>query len=154
MKFLASGFSGTNSFGRLLWGYIFDKIGFKKILIPGNIILLIISIFFYNSVDNNFLYGFFIVLTGFIMGSFYSIFPAYTSQKFGIKLSSEIYGLIFIGFGIASLLGPTFFFIIKRYLKVTSFEPFHYAYLIGGCCQLVSFIICIFAPKIDEKIIS
>ena len=116
--------------------------------------MLILSIFFYYTVEYKFLFGFFIVITGFIMGSFYSIFPAYTSQKFGIKLSSEIYGLIFIGFGIANLLGPTFFFIIKKYLKVTSFEPFHYAYLIGGCCQLISFIICIFAPKIDEKIIS
>ena len=63
------------------------------------------------------------------------------------------YGLVFIAFGIANLLGPTFFFIIKRYLKVTSFVPFHYAYLIGGCCQLVSFIICFFAPKVYEKII-
>jgi MFS family permease len=153
LKFLASGFSGTNSFGRLLWGYIFDKIGFKKILIPGNIILLIISIFFYNSVDNNFLYGFFIVLTGFIMGSFYSIFPAYTSQKFGIKLSSEIYGLIFIGFGIANLLGPTFFFIIKKYLNLATFVPFKYAYFFGGCCQLISLIICFFSPKKEDKII-
>ena len=63
------------------------------------------------------------------MGSFYSIFPAYTSQKFGIKLSSEIYGLIFIGFGIA------------------------YAYFFGGCCQLISLIICFFSPKNEDKII-
>ena len=42
---------------------------------------------------------------------------------------------------------------IKKYLNLATFVPFKYAYFFGGCCQLISLIICFFSPKKEDKII-
>ena len=148
LKYLASLFSGFNSFLRLLYGILFDIYGFKKLLIPGNIIIVIISIFFYNSVKYKILFSILMVLTGAVMGIYYSIFPAYVSKKYGIKYSSEIYGIIFIGFGIANIIGPSFIF---TYNQIKSDFSFRYIYYIGGLLSLISLIISILYIKEEKK---
>ena len=102
LKYLQSGFSGANSFFRPLWGFCFDLFGFKTLLFPTNAILIIIGATLFYTIQSKWLFTILVTLTGLMMGVFYSIFPAYTTKIFGIKLSSEIYGLVFIGLGLAS----------------------------------------------------
>ena len=151
LKYLASLFSGFNSFLRLIYGILFDIYGFKKLLIPGNIIIVIISIFFYDSVKYKILFSILMVLTGAVMGIYYSIFPAYVSKKFGIKYSSEIYGIIFIGFGIANIIGPSIIFI---YNQINDDFSFRYIYYIGGLLSFISLIISVFYIKEEKNILN
>ena len=151
LKYLQSGFSGDNSFFRPLWGFCFDLFGFKTLLFPTNAILIIIGATLFYTIKSKWLFTILVTLTGLMMGVFYSIFPAYTTKIFGIKLSSEIYGLVFIGLGLASLLGPSFFFLIKGIMQETEYFPFKIAYFIGAGFALLGLITCFFAPKEPKK---
>ena len=151
LKYLQSGFSGANSFFRPLWGFCFDLFGFKTLLFPTNAILIIIGATLFYTIESKWLFTILVTLTGLMMGVFYSIFPAYTTKIFGIKLSSEIYGLVFIGLGLASLLGPSFFFLIKGIMQKTDYFPFKIAYFIGAGFALLGLITCFFAPKEPKK---
>lgn len=151
LKFLQSGFSGANSFFRPLWGFCFDLIGFKALLFPTNVILIALGASIFYTIKSRWLFTVLVTLTGLMMGVFYSIFPAYTTKIFGIKLSSEIYGLVFIGLGLASLLGPSFYFLIKGIMKETEYFPFKIAYFIGAGFALLGIITCFFAPKEHKK---
>lgn len=152
LKFLQSGFSGANSFLRPLWGFLFDLIGFKALLFPTNLILIVIGGTLFYTIQIKWLFTVLVVLSGLLMGIIFSIFPAYTGKVYGIKLSSEIYGLVFVGIGLASLLGPTFFFIIQGFIKKSIFIPFMIAFFIGAGFAFLGCITCFFAPSEKKKI--
>lgn len=151
LKYLQSGFSGANSFLRPLWGFLFDLIGFKALLFPTNLILIAIGCTLFYTIHIKWLFTFLVVLSGLLMGVIFSIFPPYTGKIYGIKLSSEIYGLVFIGIGLASLLGPTFFFIIQGFIKKSIFLPFMIAFFIGAGFAFLGCITCFFTPNENKK---
>ena len=48
-----------------------------------------------------------IALTGFSFGSIMGIYPGFTAAQFGRKNNSVNYGIMFIGFALAGLFGPS-----------------------------------------------
>ena len=48
-----------------------------------------------------------LALTGFSFGSIMGIYPGFTSAQFGRKNNSVNYGIMFIGFALAGLFGPS-----------------------------------------------
>jgi len=54
-------------------------------------------------------------------------------MKFGIKNASEVYGVIFMGFGIGSLLGP----IVAKFV-IHTLTDFMVIFFIGGGAALIS----------------
>ncbi|ACL76727.1 OFA family MFS transporter [Ruminiclostridium cellulolyticum] len=90
-----------NSFGRLLWGIISDKIGRKLTLI----ILLAGSggmSLFVNAASDYWIYVV-IAFIGFFYGGFLSNFPALTADLFGARHMATNYGLVLLGFGIGAV---------------------------------------------------
>ena len=47
-----------------------------------------------------------LAVIGFSFGSIMGIYPGFTAQRFGRKNNSVNYGIMFIGFALAGILGP------------------------------------------------
>lgn len=90
-----------NSFGRLFWGWVSDKLGRKRtimILLSGTAILAL----FVNLAAGYSIYVL-IGLIGFFYGGFLSNFPAFTADLFGSKYMATNYGMVLVGFGIGAV---------------------------------------------------
>lgn len=95
-----------NSFGRIFWGGISDKLGSYLALRLVYIMLalcMLILIIFSGSAP-----AFYIAAlgTGFAYAGVLTIFPAITSQNFGLKNQGLNYGFMYSGFAIGSIISP------------------------------------------------
>jgi len=105
--------TGFNSFGRLFWGAVSDKLGRKKTIL----ILLVaaaVSIPF-AALTQGYLILVFIALVGFSYGGFLGVFPALTADYFGIKSMGVNYGIVLLGFGAGAVVSAFFGGIFQGY---------------------------------------
>lgn len=96
-----------NALGRILAGYISDKIGRINTLMAACCLSIVGLICFYISgigTVTTFYIGLSIV--GISFGSFMGVFPGFTADQFGAKHNSVNYGIMFIGFALAGYFGP------------------------------------------------
>ena len=93
--------SGFNSFGRLFWGWVSDKLGRKNTLL---LLLLVagISILFV-AAAKMYLILVLIAIVGFSYGGFLGVFPALTADFFGTKNMGVNYGMVLLGFGVGAV---------------------------------------------------
>ena len=112
LAMMASLLAFVNTFGRILGGALSDKIGRVNALYVMLIlqVLNMIGFMFYNNLATLIL-G--IVIIGFCFGAFLSIFPALTADQYGLKNFGQNYGIMFLAWGVAGIVGPmiaSFFF--------------------------------------------
>ena len=139
MQILSKAFTILNTIGRLAWGFICDKFGFKIPYIIICINQLICGGLIYFSSENIYTY-FPVVCFGVLSYAGHIIFfPNLIKIKFGVDNSVILLGITGIFTGIACLMGPVLtLFIIKTnedYLKV---------YLIGIAPTIISLILTFF----------
>lgn len=94
-----------NGLGRVAWGYLADKIGYKKTMYAmfgTQAILMILLPFVGGSAAL-----FFIVvnLIYFCFGGNFSLYPTATADTFGVKNLGPNYGIVFTAYGIAGVSG-------------------------------------------------
>ncbi|MCC0628729.1 MULTISPECIES: OFA family MFS transporter [unclassified Clostridioides] len=97
-----------NTAGRIVAGYISDKIGRINTLSVAFIISIVGLLCLSTSVQGDivkFYIG--ISIIGVCFGSFMGVFPGFTVDQFGPKNNSVNYGIMFIGFAFAGYIGPT-----------------------------------------------
>jgi MFS transporter, OFA family, oxalate/formate antiporter len=90
-----------NSFGRLFWGWVSDRLGRKLtvmilLVATAGIILLV------NWVSGSMLLAL-IAVVGFSYGGFLGVFPAITADYWGPKNMGVNYGIVLLGFGIGAI---------------------------------------------------
>ena len=97
-----------NTGGRIVAGYISDKIGRINTL-TGAFVLSIIGLTCLYSSGPGDVMTFYIgiSLIGLCFGSFMGVFPGFTADQFGAKNNSVNYGIMFIGFALGGYFGPT-----------------------------------------------
>lgn len=134
--------TGFNSFGRLFWGWMSDKIGRKKTLL----ILLVVAAVSIVGVSfvKAYLMIAFIAVIGFSYGGFLGVFPSMTADFWGTKNMATIYGMILLGFGVGAVVSSY----LVAYLSQT--KNFSTAFAIAGAGAVVGFIIIAFMkpPKL------
>ncbi|OKP92976.1 OFA family MFS transporter [Paenibacillus sp. P32E] len=97
-----------NTGGRIIAGYISDKIGRINTLAISSLFSVIGLTLLYLSGENSvatFYIG--ISVIGLSFGSLMGVFPGFTADQFGAKNNSVNYGIMFIGFAIAGYFGPS-----------------------------------------------
>jgi OFA family oxalate/formate antiporter-like MFS transporter len=125
--------TGCNSFGRLFWGWVSDRLGRRNTLL----ILLILAglSIVCVSFTSAYLMLAVIAVIGFSYGGFLGVFPALTADFWGTKYVATIYGMILLGFGVGAVISSY----TVAYLSQT--KAFSTAFLIAGIAAAVGFII-------------
>jgi OFA family oxalate/formate antiporter-like MFS transporter len=125
--------TGFNSFGRLFWAGISDKLGRKRVLL----ILLVIAALSIVGVSftKAYLMLAFIAIIGFSYGGFLGVFPALTADFWGTKSVATIYGMILLGFGAGAVASS---YIVAHFSAAKAFTT---AFVIAGIAAVVGFVI-------------
>jgi len=97
-----------NASGRILAGYLSDKLGRIHTLSLACFLSMIGQMCLYFAESSGiaiFYLG--ICLAGVCFGALMGIFPGFTADEFGTKNNSVNYGIVFIGFALAGYFGPS-----------------------------------------------
>ncbi len=136
-----------NGLGRIAWGQISDKIGRKKGIISMCLLqALMMGVFFFTTRNP---YTFFIVAAaiGFNFGGNFALFPAATSDAFGLENVGLNYGYVFTSYGIGGIAGPILAGVVQD--MGWSFTYAFYPAMV--LCLFAAFLAFIFDPQVTFK---
>lgn len=116
-----------NTFGRIAAGAVSDKFGCIGTL-RGVFIVAIIAMGMLYVSGNGYMLLFYagICLAGVCFGSFMGVYPSFTAVQFGAKNAGINYGIMFIGFNMAGILGPI---IVSKIFRMTG--DYRYTFLVA-----------------------
>ncbi|MGE5416226.1 MAG: OFA family MFS transporter [Acidobacteriota bacterium] len=95
-----------NALGRVGWGMVSDKLG-RKITLTTIFVLAAIAMFALAKMSLG--YGSFLALCsliGICFGGFLAVFPSLVAEYYGTANVGTNYGIIFVAYGIAAIVGP------------------------------------------------
>jgi len=94
-----------NTLGRILSGYISDRIGRRETMLLAFVLQAVnmLAFAFYTTPG---LLVFGSAFTGLCYGTIFTLMPAATADSYGVKNLGVNYGLVFTAFGVAGILGP------------------------------------------------
>ncbi len=133
-----------NSFGRLFWGWVSDKLGRKAtiiVLLVGTACLSLLV----NLANGYFIY----ILIGFIgllYGGFLSTFPSFTADLFGSKHMATNYGMVMVGFGLGAIVSSY----IAGYFKNEAAEDISLmfpAFVIASIAAIIGIVLIVLIKK-------
>ena len=136
-----------NSFGRLFWGFVSDKLGRKNTIIILLCGTALISLFVNAAVG--FWIFILIALIGFFFGGLVSTYPPLTADLFGHKHMAANYGFVLLGFGIGAIASSQIAGYYKN-LAVENINLMFPAFMIASCCAIAGIII-MFVLKAVQK---
>jgi len=139
----------TNSFGRLLWGMISDKLGRINtviVLLTGTAVLSL----FVNTATG---YWVFVLIAG--IGLFYGgivgTFPSLTADLFGAKHMAANYGFVLLGFGAGAIISSQ----IAGYYKNVAAEDINLmfpAFLTASCCAAAGIVLMVVLKVMEKRV--
>ncbi len=135
-----------NTFGRILAGYISDRIGCINTLTSVFVAAIVALILLYISGSGiAVLFYIGICLIGVCFGAFMGVYPSFTAGQFGSKNSSVNYGIMFIGFSAAGIIGPMIMSSIFH--SSGSYRP---AFLVAVVLAVLGFILSFVFRAMDK----
>lgn len=97
-----------NAAGRVAAGFLSDRFGRVRVLQAAFLLEIVGLLLLLNVREGNYAVFFVgISVMGICFGSLMGVYPGFTADQFGTKNSSVNYGIMFIGFAVAGILGPT-----------------------------------------------
>ncbi|MFW2487994.1 OFA family MFS transporter [Clostridium chromiireducens] len=139
-----------NTGGRIIAGYLSDKIGRINTLTIAFIIAVVglTCLYFSGQGDvSKFYVG--IVIVGVSFGAFMGVFPGFTADQFGAKNNSVNFGIMFIGFAVSGYFGPT----VMRNVYAAD-HSYQRAFLIAAVMCVIGFALTFVYRYMHKKAIS
>lgn len=138
-----------NTGGRIIAGYLSDKIGRNNTLAVAFVLATIglTCLYFSGHGDvTKFYIG--IICVGISFGSLMGVFPGFTADQFGTKHNSVNYGIMFIGFAVSGYFGPS---VMKNVYAAD--HSYQRAFLIAIVLCIVGFALTFAYRYINKKAI-
>ena len=124
-----------NGGSRLMWGFLFDKFGFKKPFMVLVIIEIVVSGMFYFVGTNTVLYFLMVSLTALILAGVICLTTPLYPKIFGLKNGPFVNGICIALYGFSCLLGPIVAkFIIK---KKSDYKVLYLSGMVFACIGLL-----------------
>jgi len=102
----AIAFALSNGMGRIGWGMISDRIGWRRSMLVMAVSQGALMYVFYFVGGNLAALYLMLALTGFNYGGAFALFPLATADTFGSRNVGMNYGLVFTAYGVGGILGP------------------------------------------------
>ena len=136
-----------NMLGRLASGALSDRLGAlgtMRLTFAISVIAGILLFFCRENTVPMFYIG--LAMAGFGFGSIMGIYPGFTAKQFGRKYNSVNYGIMFIGFALAGVLGP----MIMNFLKNATgrYQP---AFLVAAALAVVGEVLIALLSALERK---
>lgn len=127
-----------NTAGRLVAGTLSDKLGRINTLTVALIIALtgLLVLFLAAGTASMALFAVGVILIGICFGTFMGVFPGFCTDQFGTKNNTVNYGIMWIGFSLAGIVGPT---ILTRVYSATG--AYQMAFLISICIAVFGLVL-------------
>lgn len=112
----------ANTAGRVVSGFASDKLGVIRTLRLVFVLLIVgMGALTVSSPETTSLFVVGLLLVGFCFGSVMGVYPGFTALRFGSVNNSVNYGIMFIGFALAGVLGPSLMNVL--YGAFGSYQP-------------------------------
>jgi OFA family oxalate/formate antiporter-like MFS transporter len=95
-----------NAAGRIIWGILSDKYGRVNSLLTMYVLTALAMFGLYTMEITYMSFLILCSLIGFCFGGFLAIFPSLTADYYGTKNVGMNYGIVFLAYGIAAIIGP------------------------------------------------
>ena len=138
----------SNSFGRLFWGIISDKLGRINtvlVLLTGTAILSL----FVNAVTGYWVF-LLIAFIGLFYGGIIGTFPSLTADLFGAKHMAANYGFVLLGFGTGAIISSQ----IAGYYKnvaANDINLMYPAFIIASCCAAAGIALMVILKAMEKR---
>jgi len=142
-----------NGAGRVIWGFISDKVGrtrAMKMMFMTQTIILFVAAAFIMSKPTNEMTQFvgvtvLVSLEGFCFGGNFALFPPITAEYFGTKHYGSNYGVVFTAYAVGGVTGA----MMPAYIK----GGFEWVFIGTAVMSLVAFVIALMTkpPVVDEQ---
>ena len=105
-----------NTAGRLVAGTLSDKLGRINTLVFALVIALVglATLYICAGTGSVVLFAIGVMLIGVCFGTFMGVFPGFCTDQFGIKNNTVNYGIMWIGFSAAGIVGPSVLTAVHR----------------------------------------
>ena len=136
-----------NTIGRIISGFLSDKFTPLPVLRISFLVSFtgLLMLAFSNPHRKAFFYiG--ISLIGICFGTLMGIFPSFTASQFGIRHNSVNYGIMFCGFALAGMAGPT----LMGFLLIQT-GSYRFSFLIASLLVVLGFLLSICFAKINAS---
>lgn len=99
-----SGFAVGNAVGRIVWGSLYDRFGYR--IIPTSLFFLAFSLL--GLLDSGVAWRFVgaSLVAGFGFGACFVVFAANVAARYGVTRVARIYPKVFLAYGVAGITGP------------------------------------------------
>jgi OFA family oxalate/formate antiporter-like MFS transporter len=97
-------FSLGNLSGRIIWGHIFDRTGYR--VIPWSLLLASLFYVLVGVSSGGFIFLASVLVLGFLFGSQFVLYAGYLSKTYGVTAFSKRYPLVFLSYGLAGIIAP------------------------------------------------
>lgn len=136
-----STFSAGNASGRVVWGWLADRLGIR--VIPLSLLFLAATVLSLAFIAE-FPWAFWLMaaMVGFGFGACFVVYAAHVATCFGIERFASVYPAVFLFYGFSGILGPlaggTLFDRTGSYLPAIAVAVFVAAFGAWGCWRLIA----------------
>ena len=136
-----------NTLGRILAGFISDKIGSVNTILGVFLVSVLgLGLLFISGEGSVATFYIGVCIVGLCFGSIMGIYPGFTASQFGGRNNSVNYGIMFIGFAAAGYFGPTI--MSKIYASAGAYQT---AFLAAMALAVVGAVLTFAFRKLSKK---
>lgn len=132
----------SNTFGRILWGFVSDKIG-RYSAVSLMFITSCVGLILLRFNLSPFLSVLGIVFIALCFGGFLGTFPGITAENWGPLYNGSNYGVMFTAYGLAAVVGPR----LAATIKESSNGDYSQAFIISAAMNIIGVILIFILQK-------